>query len=97
MTLLTKDTVTASGSVITINQSNCVTCGACIAACSYGAIAFEDTAKGKKATVNAVLCKGDGLCTTKCPKAAITLQHYTDDEILSQIDAAAEGQWASAE
>ncbi len=95
LTLLTKDTVTASGSVIKISQHDCVTCGACIAACTYGAITFQDTPEGKKATVNAVLCKGDGLCTTKCPKSAITLQHYTDEEILSQIDAAADGHWAA--
>jgi heterodisulfide reductase subunit A2 len=97
LTLLTQDTVTASGSVIKINEYDCVTCGACVAACSYQAISLENTSYGKKARVNAVLCKGDGLCTTKCPKSAITLQHYTDDEILSQIDAAAEGHWAAAE
>jgi heterodisulfide reductase subunit A len=47
-----------------------------------------DTPKGKKATVNPILCKGDGLCTTRCPTGAIYLKHFTDEEILSQIDAA---------
>jgi heterodisulfide reductase subunit A len=36
-----------------------------------------------------VLCKGDGLCNEKCPTSAIVLKHFTDDEILCQIDAAA--------
>ena len=44
--------------------------------------------KAKKATVNPILCKGDGLCTTKCPTGAIQLKHYTDEELLSEIDAA---------
>ena len=42
---------------------------------------------GKKAVVNPVLCKGDGLCNAKCPTGAIVLKHYTDQEVLSEIDA----------
>ncbi|MBI5484977.1 MAG: CoB--CoM heterodisulfide reductase iron-sulfur subunit A family protein [Deltaproteobacteria bacterium] len=85
--LLTKDTVTASGAVCEVEENDCVSCGACITACTYGAIEFKETPKGKKATVNAILCKGDGLCNAKCPTQAIKLKHYTDDEIFSQIDA----------
>ena len=63
-------------------------CGACVSACTYGALELRDVKKGKKATVNPVLCKGDGLCNTKCPTGAIQLKHFTDEEILSEIDAA---------
>jgi heterodisulfide reductase subunit A len=34
------------------------------------------------------LCKGDGLCCSKCPTDAIVLKHYTNEEVLDQIDAA---------
>jgi heterodisulfide reductase subunit A len=88
VTLLSQDTVTASGSVCEVNESDCVSCGACITACTYGAIEFHDTPQGKKARVNPVLCKGDGLCNTKCPTGAIFLKHYTDEEVFCQIDAA---------
>ncbi|MGB2765200.1 MAG: CoB--CoM heterodisulfide reductase iron-sulfur subunit A family protein [Candidatus Aminicenantaceae bacterium] len=88
VTLLSLDTVTASGSVCEVNESDCVSCGACISACTYGAIEFHDTPKGKKARVNSILCKGDGLCNTKCPTWAIFLKHYTDEEVFCQIDAA---------
>jgi heterodisulfide reductase subunit A len=88
LTLLSHDTVTASGSVCEVNEGDCISCGACITACTYGAIEFHDTPQGKKATVNPVLCKGDGLCNAKCPTGAISLKHYTDEELLSQIDAA---------
>ena len=37
---------------------------------------------------NPVLCKGDGLCNTKCATGAIQLKHFTDEELLSEIDAA---------
>ncbi len=88
LTLLSHDTVTASGSVCEVKENDCVSCGACITACSYDAIEFIDTPKGNKAWVNPVLCKGDGLCNTKCPTNAIVLKHFTDEAILSQIDAA---------
>jgi heterodisulfide reductase subunit A2 len=88
LTLLSHDTVTASGSVCEVNEGECVSCGACITACTYGAIDFIDTPQGKKAHVNPVLCKGDGLCNTVCATGAIVLKHYTDEAIIDQIDAA---------
>jgi len=88
LTLLSKDTVVASGSVCEVNDNDCVSCGACITACTYGAIEFRETAQGRKAWVNPVLCKGDGLCNAKCPTNAIVLKHFTDEEFFNQIDAA---------
>ncbi len=70
-----------------MRERDCVSCGACIEACTYGAIEFHETPQGKKARVNPVLCKGDGLCNSRCPTGAIYLKHYTDEEMLGQIDA----------
>jgi heterodisulfide reductase subunit A2 len=88
ITLLSKDTVVASGSVAKVDEYACVSCGACITACTYDAIQFHDTKKGKKAIVNPILCKGDGLCNAKCPTNAIELKHFTNDALCGQIDAA---------
>jgi len=88
LTLLSHDTVIASGSVCEVDEKKCMGCGQCISVCTYGAIEFRETRQGKKAVVNPVLCKGDGLCNAKCPTGAIRLKHFTDEEILSQIDAA---------
>jgi heterodisulfide reductase subunit A len=88
LTLLSHDIVTVSGSVCEVNERRCMGCGACISACTYGAIEFRESRQGKKALVNPVLCKGDGLCNAKCPTGAIFLKHFTDEDILSQIDAA---------
>ena len=88
LTLLSRDTVIASGAVCEVKENDCVSCGACITACTYGAIEFVDRPQGRKAWVNPVLCKGDGLCNTKCPTGAIYLKHFTDEELYSQIDAA---------
>jgi heterodisulfide reductase subunit A len=89
LTLLSHDLVTVSGSVCEVDEKTCMGCGACISACTYGAIEFRKTKQGKKAVVNPVLCKGDGLCNAKCPTGAVFLKHFTDEDLLSQIDAAA--------
>ncbi|MGC8494445.1 MAG: FAD-dependent oxidoreductase [Syntrophobacteraceae bacterium] len=96
LSLLSRDTVTASGSVCEVDESRCVVCGACITVCSYGAIDFHQTPGGKRTVVNPVLCKGDGLCNTVCPTSAISLKHYTDEEIFSQIDAVVPSKHAEA-
>jgi heterodisulfide reductase subunit A len=87
LTLLSNDLVVASGSVCEVNADACIGCAACVDACTYGALILKDSKQGKKAIINPVLCKGDGLCNSKCPTGAIQLKHYTDDEILSEIDA----------
>ncbi|RME24956.1 MAG: CoB--CoM heterodisulfide reductase iron-sulfur subunit A family protein, partial [Deltaproteobacteria bacterium] len=86
--LLAQDSITASGSVCVVKEKDCVACGACINACTYGAIEFRETAAGLKAHVNPILCKGDGLCNAKCPTNAIELKHFTNRIIFNQIDAA---------
>ncbi len=91
LTLLSRDSVVASGAVAEVNGNDCISCGACITACSYGAIEFIMTPQGRKAGVNPPLCKGDGLCNTVCPTGAIQLKNFTDEQILSQIDAAVAG------
>lgn len=88
ITLLSNDTVTVSGAICEVDENKCMGCGACVSACTYGAIDLRKTKQGSKAVVNPVLCKGDGLCNAKCPTGAITLKHFTDEEIFSQINAA---------
>jgi len=87
LTLLSHDIVTVSGSVCEVDERKCMGCGQCLSVCTYGAIEFRETRQGKKAVVNPVLCKGDGLCNAKCPTGAIQLKHFTDEELLAQIDA----------
>jgi heterodisulfide reductase subunit A len=86
LTLLSNDIVVASGSVCTVDEKRCMGCGACVEVCTYGALELKETKQGKKCVVNPVLCKGDGLCNTKCPTGAIQLKHFTDQEVVSEID-----------
>jgi heterodisulfide reductase subunit A len=87
LALLANDIVTVSGAVCEVKEKTCMGCGACVAVCTYDAIELRKTKQGPKAIVNPVICKGDGLCNAVCPTGAIVLKHFTDREILSQIDA----------
>jgi heterodisulfide reductase subunit A2 len=87
LTLLSNDIVTVSGAVCEVNPKTCIGCGACDAVCTYDAIELRKTKQGQKAIVNPVICKGDGLCNAVCPTGAIVLKHFTNKEILNQIDA----------
>jgi len=96
LTLLSRDSITASGSVCEVAEQRCIGCGQCVSACAYAAVELTETRQGKKAVVNPVLCKGDGLCCSKCPTGAIQLKHFTDEVILAQVDALAQSAQVTA-
>jgi len=85
--ILARDFVTTSGAVAEVTEKRCMGCGACAAACTYGAIELYEARGGRRARVNPFLCKGDGLCNAKCPTGAIALKHYTDRALASLVDA----------
>jgi heterodisulfide reductase subunit A len=94
VTILSQETVTASGSVCEVQESACIACGACIDVCTYDAIGWTGKKAAQKAKVNPALCKGDGLCCSNCPTDAIVLRHYTNEEVFNQIDAALSESWS---
>ena len=81
--LFNQGEVTVSPTVAVVDAVRCVGCGECILTCPYTAIARN--ADGK-AEINAALCKGCGTCVATCPSGAITALHFTDEEIVAQID-----------
>jgi len=81
--LFNRGEVTISPTVAIVDAVKCVGCGECIMTCPYHAI--DHGAEGK-AVVNAVLCQGCGTCAATCPAGAITALHFTDEEIVAQID-----------
>jgi Pyruvate/2-oxoacid:ferredoxin oxidoreductase delta subunit len=52
-------------------SEECVSCGACAAACPRKAIAVR---KGLYAEVNPLLCVGCGICEKTCPAGVISMK-----------------------
>ncbi len=63
----------------------CKGCGRCAEVCPYHAITV-DTKKQLPAVVNTAACAGCGTCAAECAFGAIHMNHFTDLQILEQID-----------
>ena len=83
VSLFNQGEVTISPTVAVVDAARCVGCGECILACPYSAISRNAE---EKAEINAALCHGCGTCAATCPAGAITALHFTDEEIVAQID-----------
>jgi heterodisulfide reductase subunit A len=70
-----------------VNERVCSGCGFCEVVCPYKAIELQ-TKNGRTVShVNVAVCKGCGTCAAACTSGAITMNHFTDSEILAQIEA----------
>jgi heterodisulfide reductase subunit A len=81
--LFNQGEVTISPTIAKVVPAKCVGCGECILSCPYTAIWRNSE---EKAEVNPALCQGCGTCAAACPSGAITALHFTDTEIVAQID-----------
>jgi heterodisulfide reductase subunit A len=66
-----------------IDPELCTGCGACVKVCPYQAVQLGED---RKAAVIDAACAGCGTCGAECPAGAITMRHFTDEQILAQID-----------
>ncbi len=82
LAMLDKGEVTISPTTAKVITEWCVGCGDCILVCPYTAISLIEG----KAEVNAALCKGCGTCAATCPAGAIEALHFTDEQIVAQIE-----------
>ena len=76
---------------VLVNEDACRGCGLCVALCPYGALEIRHTDKGRKVHVIDVACKGCGVCASTCYQHALTVNSFTDDQIMAQVNAYLEG------
>jgi len=79
--------VTVEAFTAEVDRDACVGCGACVKVCPYQAVSLDEE---KKAVVVGAACSGCGTCGAECPFGAITMRHFTDAQIVAQIDAFSE-------
>ncbi len=84
MTVLAKSVIRVGGVVATVDESKCSVCLTCVRTCPYGVPVIKDSV----AHIEVAQCYGCGACAAECPGKAITLQHFTDAQILAKEKAA---------
>ena len=84
LSLIGQKQVTLEPVRASVDQAKCSGCRICNNLCPFNAITFiEDRAVSD---INAALCQGCGTCVAACPAGAITGSHFTNEQIMAQIE-----------
>ncbi len=67
-----------------VNEDLCSGCRMCNELCPYSAVEFDP--EKRRSRVNSALCKACGGCVAACPSSAIKARHFTDQQIVAQIE-----------
>jgi heterodisulfide reductase subunit A len=85
LALIDKGIVELEAATAVVDEAACSGCKICVPLCPYTAITFNEAEK--RAVINEALCKGCGVCVAACPAAAIVARHFTDQQILAEVEA----------
>ena len=86
LSLLSRGEVIISPTTAVVDEELCSGCKTCISLCPYSAISFVERDTTGVAEINEALCKGCGTCVAACPAGAITARHFSDHQILAEIE-----------
>ncbi len=86
--LMAKGKVTVEAITPIFYAEKCKACGLCTKVCPYNAITLDKESKLIK--IIEAACGGCGTCSAECPFGALTQNHFTDEQIIAQIDAVTE-------
>mgnify|MGYP000330218644 CR=1 FL=1 len=81
---ISKGRIEIDGVFAEVNEEQCSGCRICNELCPYSAIEFNE--EKKRSHVIPAACKACGCCVAACPSSAITGRHFTDRQILAQIE-----------
>jgi heterodisulfide reductase subunit A2 len=69
-----------------VDTELCNFCGVCARVCPYNAITPADKKSETYPTIIQAACAGCGTCGAECTMDAITMRHFTDAQIIAQVD-----------
>jgi heterodisulfide reductase subunit A-like polyferredoxin len=84
LTLLSKETIKVGGVVAVVQEDLCAVCLTCVRSCPFNVPVIGDRGA---AEIDITKCQGCGVCVAECPAKAISLQHFTDKQVLSKVHA----------
>jgi heterodisulfide reductase subunit A len=84
--ILNAGKVTIEAITAELDEEKCNFCGVCARVCPYHAIDPADKKSGRYPNIIQAACAGCGTCGAECTMDAITMRHFTDLQIINQID-----------
>jgi heterodisulfide reductase subunit A len=88
--LMAKGHVTVEAITPITFPEKCKACGLCVKVCPYNAISLNKDLK--RVEIIEAACGGCGTCAAECNFGALTQKHFTDEQIIAQIDAITENE-----
>ena len=70
-----------------VDEDKCSGCGICELLCPFQAIELQPRGDRRVSHVSEAVCKGCGTCSVACSSGAITMHHFTNEQILAQVEA----------
>jgi heterodisulfide reductase subunit A len=86
LAMISKGKVEVESATAVIDERICSGCQVCKLVCPYNAIEY-DAEKGV-CRVNEALCKACGACIAACFSHAVSLSHYTNEQIVAEMEGA---------
>jgi len=90
LSLISKGKITLESAVAQVDETRCLGCGRCEEICDFHAPRVIHTDGRWVSTINETLCKGCGACAVACPTGAMSIRHFTQEQILSMVEALTE-------
>jgi heterodisulfide reductase subunit A-like polyferredoxin len=83
-TILSKEAIWVGGVTAEVDGDKCAVCCTCVRTCPYNVPVIGQDGH---AVIDAAGCQGCGCCVSECPGKAITLKHFTDQQLIAKTEA----------
>jgi len=83
-TILSKDAILVGGVTAVVDPDRCAACLTCVRTCPYH---VPYVGEEGYAVIDTAGCHGCGCCVAECPGKAITLKHFTDEQLIAKTAA----------
>ncbi|MDP2920283.1 MAG: FAD-dependent oxidoreductase [Dehalococcoidia bacterium] len=81
LTVLSQPYLMVGGIVSVVDGDRCAACLTCVRSCPYDVPRINEEGV---AFIEVAVCQGCGICASVCPRKAITLQHYSDAQVVAK-------------